>query len=163
MIINEKMENAINDQINKELYSAYLYYSMASYFEGQTLPGMAKWLKKQAKEELEHADKLFDYLVERGGTPVMEAIDKPKSSWQNALDAFTDAYDHEKFVTESIYKLVDLAKEIRDHATDNFLQWFVAEQVEEEDSAAYIVDRLKMIENHTGALIFFDKELGSRE
>ncbi|ABX30884.1 Ferroxidase [Petrotoga mobilis SJ95] len=163
MKLEDKMLNALNEQINKEIFSAYLYYSMAAYFDSLNLEGFANWMKVQAKEELTHAQKLYDYIYDKGGIVELDNIDKPKKEWGSPLEAFKDAYDHELSVTQSIDKLVDLAKELNDHATQNFLQWFVNEQVEEEANTKKIVDTLQMIGESKTALFMFNGQLGSRQ
>ncbi|MDK2906467.1 ferritin [Petrotoga miotherma DSM 10691] len=163
MKLEDKMLNALNDQINKEIFSAYLYYSMAAYFDSMNLEGFANWMKVQAKEELTHAQKLYDYIYDKGGVVELDSIDKPKKEWENPLEAFKDAYEHELSVTQSIDKLVDLAKELNDHATQNFLQWFVNEQVEEEANTKKIVDTLQMIGESKTALFMYNGQLGSRQ
>ncbi|MDN5341631.1 ferritin [Oceanotoga sp. DSM 15011] len=162
MAINEKMEKALNEQINKELFSAYLYQSMAAYFESKSLKGFANWLDVQASEEKIHARKIYDFINERGGRVLLKAIEEPKHDWDNVQAAFKDALAHEQFITDSINKLVDLAIELSDHATNNFLQWFVAEQVEEEATATEIVDRLELIDENVMALLRMDESLGVR-
>jgi ferritin len=157
------MLSAINEQINKEIFSAYLYYSMAAYFDSLNLEGFANWMKVQAKEELTHAQKLYDYIYDKGGVVELDSIDKPKKEWESPLEAFKDAYEHELSVTQSIDKLVDLAKELNDHATQNFLQWFVNEQIEEEANTKKIVDTLQMIGESKTALFMFNGQLGSRQ
>ncbi|MFH0876309.1 MAG: ferritin [archaeon] len=163
MKLNEKMEKALNEQINKELFSEYLYLSMAAHFEGQALKGFSHWMKKQANEEHTHAMKLFDYMLERGGNIKLTAIDSPKAEWKTPLNAFEEAYAHEKFITESINKVVDAANENKDKATAVFLNWFVSEQVEEEANADEIVQKLKMVGPSTGGLFALDHQLGKRE
>jgi ferritin len=163
MEISKKMQNAINEQINKELGSAYIYLSMAAYFDSKNLIGMGKWMKKQAEEEVEHAMKFYEYLNDRGGKVLLKKINEVKSEWRSALDAFMDAYEHEKFITESIHKLVDISDELNDKATHTFLHWFIDEQVEEEASASEIVEKLKMIKESKNGLLMVDKELGQRK
>jgi len=163
MKLEDKMLNALNEQINKEIFSAYLYYSMAAYFDSLNLEGFANWMKVQAKEELTHAQKLYDYIYDKGGVVELDSIDKPKKEWEIPLEAFKDAYEHELSVTQSIDKLVDLAKELNDHATQNFLQWFVNEQIEEEANTKKIVDTLQMIGESKTALFMFNGQLGSRQ
>jgi len=163
MKLEDKMSDALNEQINKEIFSAYLYYSMAAYFDSLNLEGFAKWMKVQAKEELTHAQKLYDYIYDKGGIVELDSIDKPKKGWESPLEAFKDAYEHEISVTQSIDKLVDLAKELNDHATQNFLQWFVNEQVEEEANTKKIVDTLQMIGESKTALFMYNGQLGSRQ
>ena len=163
MEISKEMNDALNEQINKELYSAYIYYSMSAWFETQTLTGMAHWMRKQANEEIEHAQKIYKYVNERGGSVIMKAIDAPKTQWKSALEVFRDAYEHEKFVTASIDKLWDKAFSLKDKATMTFLKWFVDEQVEEEAQTSEIVEKLKMIGEAKSALLMFDTALGKRE
>jgi len=162
-MINEKVEKALNEQINAELYSSYLYLSMSADFEDKNFEGFASWMKAQAAEELIHAMKIFDYVNERGGKVTLEMIKAPKASWDSPLNAFTKAYEHERKVTKMINDLVDLSRSENDHATENFLIWFVDEQVEEEATADSIVSKLKMVEGAKGAIYMLDKELGSRK
>lgn len=161
-MLNNKMEEALNEQINAELYSAYLYLSMSSYFESVNLSGMASWMKMQTQEEMFHAMKMYDYVNERGGTVSLKAIAQPPAQWDSALAVFTDAQRHERKVTGLINSLVDLALAERDHATNIFLQWFVSEQVEEEATAGGIVEKLKMIGGDASSLFALDQELGQR-
>ena len=162
MTINEKIEDALNEQINKELYSGYMYLSMATYFESINLKGFAHWMREQDKEEREHAMKIFDYVIERGGRVSLTSIDAPPTEWKSPLDAFEEVYKHEQKVTGLINTLVDLAKSENDYATDAFLQWFVEEQVEEEASADEIVQKLKLIGDSGAALLMIDRELAQR-
>ncbi|HPA44778.1 MAG TPA: ferritin [bacterium] len=161
-MIDKKMQNAINDQINAEMFSAYLYLSMSAYFENTSLRGFANWMRVQAQEEMVHAMKFFDYVIERGGRAVLKAIEAPADEWASPVAAFEAAYEHEQKVTARINKLVDIAVELRDHATNAFLQWFVTEQVEEEASASEIVDKLKLIGEARGGLFMMDRELAAR-
>lgn len=161
-MIGKEMEEALNDQINAELYSAYLYLSMAAYFESQNLSGLASWMRVQTQEETAHAMKIYDFINERGGRVVLKAIDQPPREWKSPLAAFKAAYEHEQLVTGRINDLVDLAIKEKDHATNAFLQWFVNEQVEEETSVDSVVQNLKMAENAPGALFMVDRELGQR-
>ncbi len=154
------MQKAINKQINAELYSSYLYLSMASYFESVDLSGCAKWMYAQTQEEIVHAMKMYDYVNEAGGRVILDAIDKPQESWDSPLSVFEHAYKHEQLVTGLINDLMNLAIEEKDHATQIFLQWFVSEQVEEEASASAVVNRLKLAGDH--GLFMVDKELGQR-
>ena len=160
-MIKKNIEKALNDQINKEMYSSYIYLSMSAHFESIDLSGFANWMKVQALEELVHAMKIFNYVNERGGRVVLETIDKPQHSWDSPLAAFQHVYEHEQYVTSLINKLVDLAITERDHATNQFLQWFVEEQVEEEDTANGVVQKLKLVQDG-GGLFMLDKELGVR-
>ena len=161
-MIGKKMEQALNDQVNAELYSAYLYLSMVAYFESKNLPGFAQWMRVQTQEEISHAMKIFDFINERGGRALLAAIDQPDAEWKSPLAAFEAAYAHEQLVTGRINDLVNLAIQEKDHATNSFLQWFVTEQVEEETSADAIVQQLKMAEGAPGALFMIDRELGQR-
>ncbi|MFN3691896.1 MAG: ferritin [Fervidobacterium sp.] len=162
-MINEKVAKHLNEQLGKELYSSYLYLSMASYFDSIDLTGFANWMKLQAKEELGHAMKIYDFLYERGTRAELPALEKPKSEWESPLSAFKAAYEHERFITESINKLLELAKEEKDYATEQFLQWFIKEQVEEEAQTELIVRKLQKLGDSYVALYMLDKELGSRQ
>lgn len=161
-MINSKVESALNDQIRKEFYSSYLYLSMAAYFASQNLKGFAKWMQVQAGEETKHGMKIYGHLNERGGKITLQQIDAPPSHWKSAKEIFTEAYQHEQKVTESINKLVELARTEKDNATEVFLQWFVNEQVEEEASASEIAQKLQMIGDNAPALVMLDAELGKR-
>ena len=160
-MINEKMEKAINEQINAELYSAYLYLSMSAYFESINLDGFASWMKTQAQEETFHALKFFDYVHERGGKVQLKAINAPEAKWDSAVAAFQQTFEHEQSVTGMINNLVDIAIELKDHATKSLLNWFVDEQVEEESTADGLLQKLKMI-GDSPALYQLDKEVGQR-
>ncbi len=158
-----ELEEALNEQLNKEMYSAYLYLAMASYFESQVFSGMANWMRTQAKEELGHSMKIYNYIFQRGGTVVLKTIDAPPVSWDSPVVAFEDAYSHEKTITADINQLVNLAISNTDHATVQFLQWFVAEQVEEEATSSSIVHRLKRVgDDNTAGLMIIDRELALR-
>jgi ferritin len=157
------MEEAINKQINAEIYSSYLYLSMCAYFESIGLAGSASWMRQQAQEEMFHGMKMFDYVNERGGRVVLQAIEQPQTEWTSAFDVFENVLSHERKVTGLINDLVNLALDERDHATNIFLQWFVSEQVEEEASAGDIVDKLKLIGNDANGLFMLDRELGQRQ
>ena len=159
--MDQKMIDAINEQINAELYSAYLYYAMAAWFEENNLPGMAQWMKAQTQEELFHADKFFNFVAERGGRVILKAIDAPPTDWDSPLAVFEHAYSHEQHVTGLINELVNLAIELKDHATNQFLQWYVAEQVEEEDNTSTVANQVRMVEG-TASLFMLDRELGQR-
>ena len=161
-MIGKKMEDALNDQINAELYSAYLYLAMAAYFDSENLPGFASWMRVQTQEETVHAMKIFDFVSERGGRVALKAIDEPGKEWKSALAAFKAAYEHEQYITGRINDLMNLAIKEKDHATNAFLQWFVNEQVEEETSVDSVVQQLKMAEKAPGALFMMDRELGQR-
>ncbi len=160
-MLNEKINDELNKQINAEMFSSYLYLSMSGWFESKGLSGFANWMRMQAKEETFHAEKLYDYVYERGGRVTLGAIDKPESEWSSALEIFEGALKHEEMVSAMINDLVNISIEEKDHATNNFLQWFVAEQVEEEASAQAVVDKLKLIGDGSGMFVL-DKEMGSR-
>jgi ferritin len=160
--MDEKMQEALNKQLNAEIYSAYLYLSMSAYFQSVNLDGFANWMRVQWQEELAHGLKFYDYVNERGGRVVLQAVDEPPSEWDSPLAVFEDTYRHEQKVTGMINKLVDLAVETRDHATNNFLQWFVSEQVEEEASADEVVQKLKLVGDDPSGLFMIDQELGQR-
>lgn len=161
-MLDEKMQEALNFQMNRELYSAYLYLAMAAYFEDQDLPGFGNWMRVQAQEELSHAMKFYDYLVQRGARAVMADIEAPPSEWESATAVFEQVYEHEQIVTGLINQLVDLAQELSDHATHNFLQWYVAEQVEEEESASGALQKVKMAGESGSGLYLVDQELAQR-
>lgn len=162
-MISKKVEQAINDQINKEFYSAYLYLAMAQDFESMNFKGAAKWMFKQYKEETLHAEKFIEFINEVGGRVELKAIEKPKLKWGSLLAAFEDAYKHELFVSESIHKIMQLAIQEKDFPTQNMLQWFIKEQVEEEEQTLYIVNLLKMIKESPQGLMQIDMILGKRE
>ena len=160
--MDEKMQEALNKQLNAEVYSAYLYLSMSAYFQSVNLSGFANWMRVQWQEELAHGLKFYDYVNERGGRVILQAVEAPPSEWDSALAAFQDTYRHEQKVTGMINKLVDLAVEARDHATNNFLQWFVSEQVEEEASADEVLQKLKLVGDDASGLFMIDRELAQR-
>jgi ferritin len=161
-MIGKKMEAALNGQVNAELYSAYLYLSMESYFKSLDLNGFANWMRVQTQEEIVHAMKMYDFINERSGRAVLKAIEGPPTQWDSPRAVFEAAYAHEQKVTGLINGLVDLAIKEKDHATNTFLQWFVNEQVEEESSADQIVQQLKMMEDAPGGLFMLDRELAQR-
>jgi ferritin len=161
--MNKKILKALNEQLNRELFSAYLYLSMAAYFERENLEGFAKWMKIQAQEELEHAMKFFDFINERGGKVVLEKLDKPKTDWKSPLEAFEDAYEHEKFISKNIHDIYKLAEKLNDYPTKVFLHWFIDEQVEEEDQTLKIVEILRKIGKSAGALYHLDHRLSKRK
>lgn len=161
-MISLKVQNAMNEQIKNELFSAYLYLSMASFFEEKNLPGFAHWMRVQAQEEQEHALKFFDFIHDRGGKITLLPIEQPKAEWKSALDAFNDAYEHEQLVTGMINKIYETALEQKDYPSQIMLQWFIDEQVEEEKNASDIVEQLKRIEERGTAILMLDHELGKR-
>ena len=163
-MISQNMVDAFNDQINAELYSSYLYLSMAAWLEEANLPGFTNWMKCQAVEELTHATKMFGYVSERGGRVLLTAIDAPPADWDSPLAVMEAVYEHEQKVTGLINKLVDLAIAESDHAANNFLQWFVSEQVEEEASANEYVSKLRLLGDHPGGGLFMlDSEMATRK
>jgi len=161
-MISSKMNDAFNEQINAELFSAYLYLSMSAWFSDKSLSGFANWMRVQAMEEQFHAMKIYDYVLERGGCVDLNKIDKPETDWDETLIVLQEVAGHEAKVTGLINDLVDLAYSERDHASNIFLQWFVSEQVEEEASAGEIVEKAKMIGNDSAGLFALDMELGKR-
>ena len=156
------IEQNLNEQINVEFYSAYLYLAMGSYFESEGLRGFANWMRSQFEEEVAHAMKLYHYIVDRGGTVTLTAIAAPPTKWESPVSIFLQAYEHEKEVTQSINKIVDLTIKESDHATHHFLQWFIGEQIEEESSANTIYQQLVLSGTDKAALSFLDRELGQR-
>ncbi len=161
-MIKEKIQEALNQQLNAELFSSYLYLSMAAYFESINLKGFANWMRVQTQEELVHAMKFYNFIIERGGKAVLSAIEGPPTQWKSPLAVFEHAYQHEQKVTGLINNLVDLSIAEQDHATNNFLQWFVAEQVEEEASADEVVQKIKLMGDASGGLFMLDQELAQR-
>lgn len=161
-MISKKMEDALNGQVNAELYSAYLYLSMESYFKSKNMNGFATWMRVQTQEEMMHVLKIYEFIDERGGRILLKPIEGPPTDWDSPLAAFEAVYEHEQKVTGLINDLVELAIEQKDHATNSFLQWFVNEQVEEEASADRIIQQLKMIGDAPGGIFLFDRELGQR-
>ena len=156
------MEEALNGQLNAELYSAYLYLSMAAYFESADLAGFANWMRVQFQEEQFHAMKFYDYIIERGGRVTLTQIEAPPSEWNSSPAVFEATLEHEQKVTGLINDLVYLARDEKDNASEIFLQWFVNEQVEEEDNAGTIVGQLKLIKNSPEALFMMDKDMAQR-
>ena len=161
-MLSKKMEKALNGQVNAEFFAAYLYLSMEAYFESLSLKGFANWMRCQIQEEIVHAMKIYDHINERGGRAKLTAIEAPKIEWKSPLDAFEGALTHEKKVTGMINDLVDLALSERDHASNSFLQWYVDEQVEEEESVGGVIDKLKLIDDAPNGLFMIDRELAAR-
>ena len=151
-MVNEVMEKSLNEQVNAEFYSAYLYLSMAAYFKEENLDGFANWMTVQAQEERDHAMKLFDYIIRRGAKVTLTSIDEPQTEWDSPLAAFEHVLKHERYVTSLINNLVDLSIEQKDHATNNFLQWYVNEQVEEEENAMDNLGKLKLADGNPQVL-----------
>lgn len=161
-MLSKRIEDAINAQINAELWSAYLYLSMGMNFESKGLPGIANWFKVQFKEEQDHATIFMNYLNSRGGRVYLKAIDEVETEWDTPLAAFEKTLEHEKVVTDLINKLYFLSEEERDPATRSMLQWFVDEQVEEEETAQQIIDKLRMIGDNGYGLYMIDQEFAAR-
>lgn len=162
-MLKKEMEDALNKQINEELYSAYLYLSMSAYLDAQGLSGFARWMRVQFQEELKHALKIYDYILLQNAMVNLLPVKEPQHTWDSIEKVFENVYEHEKYITSKIYELVDLANKLKDNATNNFLQWFVDEQVEEEKSTYDILNKVKMAKGHVGALLQLDKILGERE
>ncbi|MBC8344598.1 MAG: ferritin [Bacteroidetes bacterium] len=161
-MIKKKIEKALIKQINEELYSSYLYWSMSSYFESKNLPGFANWMKVQSEEEYLHARKFYNYLISAGGRVLLDGIKTPKTDWESVESVFKETLDHEIFITNCINDLVTLALEEKDHATNSFLQWFVDEQVEEVSTAEQILHEVKMVAGNSQGLFMLDREFKSR-
>lgn len=161
-MISKKIQEALNNQLNAEFYSSYFYLSMSAYFESKDLQGFAQWFRLQADEEYAHAMKIFDYVYQIGGEVKLMKIDGPKTDWDSFLEVFQDTFEHEQNVTNSINALLDLSISEKDHATVNFLQWFVSEQVEEEATAQQNVKKMEMIGDSKSGLFMLDRELGGR-
>jgi ferritin len=161
-MLSPEIESAFNQQVNAELYSAYLYLSMAAHFEAQSLVGMAHWMRIQAQEEVGHAMRFFDFINDRDGRVTLTQIAGPKTKWSSALEVFQDAHEHEQKVTGLINGLSNLAANSKDHAAHNFLEWFVNEQVEEEDAVRTIVDQLKLVKEDGVGQFILDGQLGQR-
>lgn len=161
-MLSKKLQSALNDQINAELFSAYLYLSMSSWFKAQNLEGFASWLQVQAQEEVGHAMKIYGYLHDKGAAVELKQIEAPQKSWKSPLAAFEDAYKHEVYISGRINDLADLAVAEKDHATNVFLHWFVEEQVEEEASALAVVEKLKLVATHPSGIYMLDREMASR-
>lgn len=161
-MLKETMEKALNEQINAELYSSYLYYSMSAYFESQNLKGFANWMRVQAMEEMFHADKFFKFLNNRGGRVLLQAIAAPKTQWGSIEEVIQETLQHERHVTARIHNLAELSMTEKDFATKTFLDWFVNEQVEEEASVDEILHNVKMASHSQQTLFMLDRELATR-
>ncbi len=160
--MNETVQEALNDQIRNELYAAYLYLSMAGWFESRNLPGFAHWMRIQREEEVGHAMRLFDYVHERGGRARLKALDEPPAEFDSPLDVMEHALEHERGVTSRIHELYETAMHEKDYPTQTILQWFVTEQVEEEATATRLVEQLRLAGNDGAAILLLDRELGGR-
>ena len=162
-MLSDRMQKALNGQVNAELYSSYLYLSMNAYFKSVNLDGFANWMNAQAQEELMHAMKIYDFINQRGGRAILAAIEAPPAQWDSPLAVFEDTLKHEQKVTGLINGLVDIAIEERDHATQIFLQWFVTEQIEEEESVGNVLEQLKLLGDAKQGLFMMDRELATRQ
>lgn len=161
-MLSEKIEEALNDQMNAEMYSSYLYLAMSADFASRSLNGFAHWMRLQAHEESLHAMKFFDFILDRGGKANLKAIDAPPATFGTPLEAFTAVLEHERKVTDLIHRLVELTTREGDHASAPFLQWFVAEQVEEEKTASDIMDQLRLVGDQAAGIFMIDQLLGGR-
>jgi ferritin len=162
-MLKDPVEDALNEQINAELHSEHVYLSMAAYFEDEGLPGFASWMRAQAEEERAHAMRIYDFVIERDGRVLLDSIDAPPTEWESPAAAFEAAYEHEVKISRMIDDRVALAREENDNATENMLQWFVAEQVEEEATAQGILDKLRHVGDDGPGLLMVDQELGQRD
>jgi len=161
-MLDQEIQDALNAQINAEIYSAYLYLSMSAYFEHQGLKGFANWMRIQWREELFHATKMIDYIQDRGGRVLLKPVDGPPTEWESPLAVFNQTAEHEYNVTSRINDLVDLAVQESDHATRSFLMWYVDEQVEEESSVDAVIQKLKIAGEAGPGLFLLDNELAQR-
>jgi len=161
-MLSEKIQKALNDQLNAELYSSYLYLSMNAYFKSISLEGFANWMLAQAQEEMMHAMKFYDFINQRGGRVTLASIEKPPVEWTAPLAVFEETLKHEQKVTGLINDLVEVANAERDHATQIFLQWFVSEQVEEEDNVNGVLEQIKLLGEAKGGLFMIDREPAKR-
>jgi len=159
-MLTEKMQQALNDQLNAELSAYYIYLSASAYFEDQDLRGFAAWMRTHSDEEMIHAMKIYDFINERRGRVKLQPIAQPKNEWDSALAAFENALEHEQHVTQLINKLVELSLAESDYATHSFLQWFVDEQVEEEAVVDAVIQDLKRVGDFGPGLFLLDRELG---
>lgn len=161
-MLSKKLQEALNKQINEEYYSSYIYLAMAAYLEDVNLDGCAHWMRMQAQEEYQHAMKIFDYLIDRGGRVELREVKAPPKAWESPLATFKASLEHEQYMTANINKLADLCIEERDHATNNLMQWYVSEQVEEEAQVEDIVKKLQMMGGDGPGLFLMDRELKTR-
>jgi ferritin len=161
-MISKAMQDAINEQIKNEFYSAYMYLSMSAYFQANNLPGFAAWLRVQFQEEQTHALKLYDHMIDRGGRIDLKALSQPPAEWKTSLEAFQNVLTHEQHVTALINKVYETALSEKDYPAQVMLQWFINEQVEEEKNATEIVEQLKLIDAHGTAVLMLDHQLGKR-
>jgi len=161
-MLAKKMETALVNQVQEEMYSFYLYLAMAEYAASEGLPGLQHWMRNQALEEFSHAVKFMNYIAEKGGKSELKALQAPPKTWKSAKQVFEEALKHEGHITECINNLVDLAYTLKDHSTVNFLNWFVGEQVEEEAAAKAVIDMINLTGNAPGGMFMIDRELAAR-
>ena len=161
-MLNETLLKALNDQVNFEFYSSYTYLAMAGYCESIDLPGFANFFRVQAKEELDHAMKFYDYVYQKNGSVELEMIEKPQGTYEGVVDVFVKGYAHEQLVTKRIYELTDIAYEAKEHATISLLKWFIDEQVEEENSFNALLKKVRRSEGNPAAIYLLDDELANR-
>lgn len=162
-MIKEKILKVLNKQINEELYSSYLYLSMSTYFSSLNFDGFAKWMRMQSAEEYGHGMKIYDYVLQRNGKVVLTKIETPKAVWKSPLEVFQETLKHEQHISASINNIVNLAIQEKDHATSQFFQWFIGEQVEEEANASNILEKMKMVGDNKSGLFMLDREFGQRQ
>ena len=162
-MIDKKIEKQFNEQIKHEAESAYLYFGMSAWFQNNSLDGMAQWMRAQAVEEMGHAQRFMNHILDRGGKVTLQPLGIEKTEWKSALEAFQDALEHEKFITAKINDLVELSYEVKDRAARTFLEWFVNEQVEEEANASKVVDNLSLVGDNGHGVLMIDRELGQRQ
>ncbi len=161
-MISEKIQNILNEQINKEFYSAYLYLAISAHFDELGLKGFSNWTRVQAREEVDHGMILFDYIIERQGEVNLKQIDTPDAQFGNLMEIFEKIFDHERYVTESINCVANMSEEDCDLATRHFINWYISEQVEEEANVDDVIKKLKMFGDEKAALYHLDKELQQR-
>ena len=161
-MISKKMEKALNEQLNFELYSAYVYLAMSAHCENKGLKGVANWFLVQYQEEMTHSMKFYNFIMDQNAVVELETIKKPKKDYDTLLSLFEETLEHEREVTKKIYRLVDLAIDERDHGTNAFLQWFVTEQIEEEATVNSIIDKVKLVQGNGNGIFLLDSELASR-
>jgi ferritin len=162
-MFKEKVQNAMNDQIQHEIESAYIYLSMAAYFDAENLPGFAQWMKIQYEEEMAHAFRFYDYINDRGGRVKLQPVNQPPIEFDSPLAAFQAALEHEQKITADIDRLYAMALDEKDYPSQTFLQWFIDEQVEEEQHVGEVVENIKMVGDNTHAILMLDRELGQRQ
>ena len=162
-MISNEIEDALNEQMNKEFYSAYLYLAMSAYCNTIGLPGFAQWMRNQYEEEILHVTKMYDYILDQGGKINLKQIEQPPQEYGTPLEVFEKTLEHEQFITGSIHNLMGMAVDERDYATQTFLQWYVTEQVEEESNVNDVIAPLRMVGNDKGGLMMIDQQLAQRK